>query len=275
VRLFVGLKPEHTRLAELMEAIQVELEHDLPGTEWDCSLEAREGLRGEFAGTLREPVLKIFGPDLHKLEELALQVKEQLAEVPGVRSVHRVPVLGQTHIEFCIDRQKCQKWGVSVSDVETAIRSALDGHTMSSMIEGEKTLDITVRWPERFRRDEQSILDLPVDITNNAVQIPAKPAEGVPPSRSGTLGQPLAQPLANVPRLRLRDLVSPMGADGEADPKGAFTRSSSAVIYRENGKRLILLRLSIPAGDPNKARADVQNAIIPLIQPPYRFMWNP
>ena len=35
------------------------------------------------------------------------------------------------------------------------------------MIEGEKTFDVTLRWPARLRSDEQSILNIPVDITNN------------------------------------------------------------------------------------------------------------
>jgi hypothetical protein len=142
------------------------------------------------------------------------------------------------------------------------------------MLEGDKIFDIALSWPERFRRDEQSILNLPVDITNNAVQIPGNPAEGLTPSRAGTLA-PAGQPVANVPRLRLRDLVSTVGADGEADPKGAFTRLGAAAIYRENGKRLILLRLNIPSGDPNKVRAEVQNQITPLIQPPYSYEWSP
>jgi cobalt-zinc-cadmium resistance protein CzcA len=274
VRLFVGLKPEHGRLPELMEAIQEELEHDLPGTEWDCSLEAREGLWGEFGGTLREPVLKIFGPDLHKLQELAFRAKEHLAEVPGIRSVQIAPVMGRTDVEFRVDLDKCARWGVSPKDVTNAIQSALDAPTVSTMLEGDKIFDITLRWPQRFRRDEQSILDLPVDIPNNAVEIPGNPAKGLTPSRAGALA-PVGQPLANTPRLRLRDLVSPVGDNGEADPKGAFTRLAPAAIYRENGKRLILLRLNIPAGDPNRVRAEAQNEMGSLLQPPYWAEWSP
>ena len=43
---------------------------------------------------------------------------------------------------------------------------------MTSMVEGEKLFDIAIRWPQRLRNNETSILDIPVDIINNQVVLP-------------------------------------------------------------------------------------------------------
>jgi cobalt-zinc-cadmium resistance protein CzcA len=100
------------------------------------------------------------------------------------------------------------------------------------MIEGEKTFDITLRWPERLRGSEQAILNIPVDLTGNQVTqgyTPGVPATTVTGAVSGvsTIGTAVSMPalfgsifsgnvnnLASAPRLRLRDLVTPINAEG-------------------------------------------------------------
>ena len=48
------------------------------------------------------------------------------------------------------------------------------------MVEGEKLFPIAIRYPERLRLDEDAILNIPVDITNNQVVL----AEGSSPVNS-------------------------------------------------------------------------------------------
>jgi len=228
---------------ELMDVIGDELERKLPGIAWDCLSQYREGLWADCAADADEAVLKIIGPNLDELEKLAALARPRLQEVAGVHHVRILPVKGGKHLEFGVDREKCSRWGISVNDVQNVLSSALGGKTMSSMIEGEKLFDITVRWPARLRRDEQSILDIPLDVLNNE-----------PVANPGN-------PIGNKPRLRLRDLVSPLGADGAPDPEGAFTRAAAAAIYREQGQRLILLRVGVRGRGQAAVRGEAEQKI--------------
>ena len=124
------------------------------------------------------------------------------------------------------------------------------------MIEGEKIFDVAIRWPARRRSSETSILDIPVDMGNNQVVQPQGP--GFVPSATGTSQAPpalggslanTANPLSNTPRLRLRDLVSPVGEDGGVDRNGQFEKPGAAVIYREQRKRLIAVKFSVRGRD--------------------------
>jgi heavy metal efflux system protein len=200
--------------------------------------------------------LKIIGPDLDELEKLAALARPRLQAVTGVRHVRILPVKGVKHLEFGVDREKCSRWGISVAEVQNVLSSALDGKTMSSMIEGARQFDITVRWPARLRRGEQSILDIPLDVINN---------------------EPIANPdnpIGNKPRLRLRDVVSPLGKDGEPDPEGAFMRMAAAAIYREQGQRLILLRLGVRGRGQAAVRAEAEQTIAPMLTANYRLDWD-
>jgi cobalt-zinc-cadmium resistance protein CzcA len=77
-----------------------------------------------------------------------------------------------------------------------------------------------------------------------------------------------------VPRLRLRQLVTPVDAEGRPDPAGTFLRSGASTIYREQGKRLIAVKFSVRGRDLAGAVADGQAATEPLIQPPYTTEWS-
>ena len=152
---------------------------------------------------------------------------------------------------------------------------------MTEMIEGEKIFDVSIRWPAWRRGNETSILDIPVDVGNNQVVQPQGP--GFVPSATGTGQAPpavggslanTANPLSNTPRLRLRDLVSPVGEDGSVDPDGQFEKPGAAVIYREQGKRLIAVKFSVRGRDLAGAVAEARKKTEHLFKPPYRAVWS-
>src|SRR5262249_19387340 len=139
--------------------------------------EALSGVKGDNS-------VKIFGPDLDQLEVLATQVKNKLQEVRGIENVGIFHIRGQSHLEFRVDAEKCQKWGVMTADVNNVVSSALGALAQSSMIEGEKRFDIAIRWPRGLRSNEAAILDIPVDVLNNLVVQPQAP--GIVPWASGS-----------------------------------------------------------------------------------------
>jgi cobalt-zinc-cadmium resistance protein CzcA len=204
-----------------------------------------------------------------------------LREVPGIENVGVFSIKGQTNLEFRVDLEKCKRWGVSAADVNNVVQTALAGKSFTTMIEGEKLFDVTVRWPRWRRGTQTSILDIPVDIVNRQVILGTGP--GVNPSATGT-GQPepsavgsttnTGNPITNTPRLRLRDLVSPVGKEGAPDPRGRFERAGASTIYREQGNRLIAVKFSVHGRDLGGAVAEAQAKTRDLFQSPYRAEWS-
>ena len=198
--------------------MEAELERKLPGIDWNFSQNIRDNVMEALSGIKGDNSLKIIGPDLDKLQALGEQAEKILQTVPGLEDVGVFNVQGQSHLEFRVDPEKCQRWGVQVADVNNVAASALGGKALTQMIEGEKIFDVSIRWPAWRRGSETSILDIPVDVGNNQVVQPQGP--GFVPSATGTGQAPpavggslagTANPLSNTPRLRLRDLVSPGG----------------------------------------------------------------
>ena len=112
-------------------------------------MEALSGVKGDNS-------LKIFGPDLDQLELLAEKAKNILQGVQGIANVGIFHVRGSSHLQFRVDPEKCQKWGVMTADVNNVVSSAVGAKAMSSMVEGEKLFDISTRWP-KWRRSERDV----------------------------------------------------------------------------------------------------------------------
>ncbi len=279
-RRFLFGASRHRTKEELVEQMNAELRAKIVGVDWNFSQYIRDNVTEALAGVKGDNSVKIFGPDLNRLEDLAAQVKNILRQIPGIQEVGVFNIKGQSNLEFRIDPDKCKKWGVIAADVNNLIQSAVGGKALTSMIEGEKTYDITLRWPKGLRSSESAILDMMVDVTGNTVYpvtssafVPAAGGSGTtPPAPPGTQSN-TANPLSNAPRIPLRELVSPVGADGAPDPNGSFERAGASTIYREQGKRMIAVKFNVRNRDLASSVAEAQARTQHLFEAPYHATW--
>jgi RNA polymerase sigma factor (sigma-70 family) len=275
-QIYVMLHPGKDRRRgrrEILDEVQAKLSRSLPGIDWEDLPDRVDNFEAAFVATPGAGLLKIIGPDLEELERLAGKARGELQKLKGVSGVHVRHVLGKTHLEFRVDPDKCARRGVSVADVKNVIAVTLDGRADSHMIEGEKLFDIAIRWPKALRSSETSILDVPVDIINSRVPS-ATGSNQPPPAKEGTLSNTANPISAQAPRLRLRDLVSPVGDDGRLDPQGQFNRFGAASIWRENGRRLIAVRFSIRGRGEADVLAEAREKLAHLFQAPYQAVWS-
>lgn len=273
---------------ELIDEMNDELNASIPGVDWNFSQYIRDNVLETLSGVKGENAVKIFGPDLDKLEEIAEKVKATLStEVPGIVNVGIFRIKGQANLEFAVDRSKCALWNVSVADVQNVLTTAVGGKSLTQVVEGERKFDVTLRWPERLRHNEETILDIPVEVVRN--RLVADSPQG-PGSKAGQLDyaggrvSDLATTgsrenmsytdAASVPRRRLRDLVTPLTADGEPQEDGTFVRSGASTIYREKASRLIAVKFSVRGRDLAGAVAEAQEKTKPFLKEPYSAEWS-
>jgi Cu/Ag efflux pump CusA len=247
VEYLVAFKPGPSRIASrIVETIRSELKRAVAGVDWTVSSHQRDPFLSAFVASPDEQMVKIIGPDLAQLDKLAHRVQSELAGIDGIEDVTVCEIMGRPTLEFRVDLEKCKKWGIPIADVTNLIQLSVAARSVTTMVEGDRQFDITLR----LLPTGQSTLDLPLDISNNGLDPPEKP-------------------IANPPRLRLRDLVSPIGPDGAPDSKGEFERIGASVIYREQGKRCIAITFRITAGDRAAILKAVRQKTDHLIAAPY------
>jgi len=104
------------------------------------------GIRGQVA-------VKIFGPDLKRLEDLAVSVERILNKVPGAADVYAERVVETPYLEITVRRADASRYGVPIEEINTAIESAIGGGTLETTIEGRQRIPIRVRYPRELRGD--------------------------------------------------------------------------------------------------------------------------
>jgi cobalt-zinc-cadmium resistance protein CzcA len=289
-RLFGAMRPRSK--PELVQEMSAELALALPGVNWNFSQVIRDNVLEVLSGVQGENSVKIIGPDLDELERLGDLVTSTMMDVPGVKDVGYYHIKGQTNLELPIDRHKCSIWAVSVADVHNVIQTAIGGKAVSQMVEGEKTFDITVRWPLRLRADETDILDIPVDVIGNLVTSGTQASGGSGPTSGQNVattgysnllptitgstrsGAPLET--TTTPRERLRDLVTPLSADSDfaLDARGKFIRSGASLICREQGRRLVAVKFSVRGRDLGSAVSEAQQRVKAVVPKEYQLDWS-
>jgi len=154
-------------IAEMDQALQI------PGltNAWTMPIKTRIDM---LSTGIKTPVgIKIAGPDLRTLEEIAKQVEAVVKPLPGTLSAYAERVMGGTYLDFDIDREAAARFGLRVGDVQDVIRSAIGGMNVSWSVEGLERYPINVRYPRELRDDPVSLGEILV-ATPGGGQVPLK-----------------------------------------------------------------------------------------------------
>ena len=102
------------------------------------------GVRGDLA-------VKIFGPDLVQLNTYASQIETLLKTVPGNEDVYTVQNDGVQYLRVAVDRLQAGRVGLTVEDVQDALRTQVEGQRAGIVVEGNRRTPIIVRGGEMMR----------------------------------------------------------------------------------------------------------------------------
>ena len=167
---FIMLKPHNQWRQGMTKAkIQEEIEEkvkDVPGQGYNYTQPIQMRFSELVSGVKADIGIKVFGEDLEVLSRKADQIMDALRKIPGaedvsVEQVDNIPVL-----EIQIDRRAIARVGVNVADIQEWITTALGGHPLAQIIEGDRRFELTVRLPETIRADVERLKMLPIATPN-------------------------------------------------------------------------------------------------------------
>jgi cobalt-zinc-cadmium resistance protein CzcA len=104
------------------------------------------GARGDLA-------IKIFGPDLKTLSELAGKIQTTLSKVPGASEISTVANDSVDYLQIGIDRLTAGRTGLSVARLQDELRSVIEGAPAGLVSEPGRRTDIIIRGASSLRED--------------------------------------------------------------------------------------------------------------------------
>ncbi|MBI4230693.1 MAG: efflux RND transporter permease subunit, partial [Planctomycetes bacterium] len=115
--------------------------------------------------------IKVFGPDLHEIERICVEMEAALREVPGAVDVIADRIAGKPYVEYEIDREAAARYGVSIMDVQEVIETAIGGERLTTTVEGAARYPVRVRYPRELRDSLEALDGILVPAMNGA-QVP-------------------------------------------------------------------------------------------------------
>lgn len=109
---------------------------------------------------MRAPLgVKVRGPDLDTIEQVAIEIESMLQEVPGVaaETVFAERIVGKPYLEIAIDRERIARYGISIRDVQDVIEVAIGGRAITTTVEGRERYPVRVRYQRELRDDIESL----------------------------------------------------------------------------------------------------------------------
>ena len=226
--------------------MNTELEAKLPGITWNFSQNIRDNVMEALSGIKGDNSVKIIGPTWTDWRRWPTKTKNSLQQVRGIENVGIFHIRGQSHLEFRVDPEKCQRWGVQTADVNNVVHERPGGTGSLAAWSREKSCStFPFAGPRQLRSSESDILDIPVDIGNNTVVQSHGPgrdpqrdrhrASDVRPT-SGPHGQH-GQPSATRPACGCAIWSRRSARTDAPDPDGQFsgTGRRRSIANKENG----------------------------------------
>src|SRR5260370_22642720 len=241
VELFVPLKPFEQWASgmtkeKLIDEVQSEFSNEFAGIGFNFSQYIQDNIEEGLSGVKGANSIKIIGPNLQTLEQIAGLVMREMTEVKGVADLGLFPVLGQPNLNIKVDRDRAARYGLHAGDVNTVVQAALGGAVATTLLEADRQFNVTVRVAPEYRDSIDSVRRIKVGFQT--------------PTGNN----------AYIPLSELADISLDTGA---------------SYIFHERNQRYIPIKFSVRGRDLGGTVADAQARIGKNVKLPngYRIVW--
>jgi cobalt-zinc-cadmium resistance protein CzcA len=124
---------------------------------WGFSQPIEDNMEEAVSGVKGELATKVYGEDLHVLEDKANEIAAIMSKVKGVEDLGVLQVTGQPDLNYMVDRAAAARWRINVADIQDAIQTAVGGTALTQVLHGEEVYNLTLRYLPQYRNTREAI----------------------------------------------------------------------------------------------------------------------
>ena len=163
----VRLKQNRSRdIDAIMAEVREKILQSVPGVRIEFS-QVIQDLIGDLSGTPEPVEIKIFGSDQKTIEATARNVAGELRKIIGMVDVFDGIVLSNPEEAILVDETAAQRYGIGASDVQSTLRSVVEGTVATSVRVNDRLYGVRVRYPDNFHSDLSSFSEVMLKTPSN------------------------------------------------------------------------------------------------------------
>jgi len=163
VNLTMGERPKDEVLDEIRRRLSL-----IPGMNITIGQPISHRIDHMLSGTRANIAVKIFGPELAVLRDLAREVEAAARAVPGAVDVAVEAQANIPTVRVQFDREALARYGQPAGAAAEALRTAFVGRQVGQVFEGRVAFPLVVRYPAEVQRDLDSIRRTRIDTPSGA-----------------------------------------------------------------------------------------------------------
>jgi copper/silver efflux system protein len=154
---------------KLVQEMDAKLQFPGLSNTWTMPVENR--LDMELTGIKTPLGLKIQGTNLDGIQQVGAQVQQILSGIPETRSIFAERVSQGFYLNIEVNRAEAARYGLTIADVQQAIRSGIGGEMIAENVEGRERYPVNVRYGRDFRGNIEQLQTVLIG-TPSGAQIP-------------------------------------------------------------------------------------------------------
>jgi cobalt-zinc-cadmium resistance protein CzcA len=166
---FLVLKPAAERQTEDREALLQKLREVLtgfPGISLSFTQPIDMRVQEMISGVRGDVAVKIFGPDIARLNETAAKLSAILSGIDGAEDVYTTLNEGAQYYTVAVNRMEAGRLGLTVESIVASLRTQIEGRVIGTALEEGRRTPILVRGSETTREAPTLLASLPLTLAS-------------------------------------------------------------------------------------------------------------
>ena len=157
----VVLKMQKRSMRDFLHSFRKELS-SLPGVVINIGQPISHRIDHMLSGSRSAIAIKLYGPDLLKLQKFGEQIKTQVATVPGLVDVGLEPMIQVPQYQILPRSFHAQRYGLNPGSLMERVEKALRGSIETHILEGQHNVGVLVRNNHNGIHSKKQLEDLPI-----------------------------------------------------------------------------------------------------------------
>lgn len=147
---------------ELTEEVRQKLAV-LPGVNIEIGGPISHRIDAMLSGTKANIAIKLFGSDLNKMYEIGQKIKTSISGVEGIADINVEQQVERPELNITPKREMLARYGISLPEFAEVVRVMMEGEVVSTVYEGNRSFDLTLKVNDDARSSIERISDLTID----------------------------------------------------------------------------------------------------------------
>jgi len=156
-------------MPDLVDEMREQLEEAVPTAVISFTQPIQMRVEELISGVRATLAAKLYGQDLKELDRISQQVKNAISQVEGVADLSLEANLGKPQIQIRVNREQLARYGMNADEVLTVVRTGIGNEPVSTLIDGVKRFDITVRLDDAAKLSVDAIRNIPLRSPEGAI----------------------------------------------------------------------------------------------------------